>query len=168
MGAGMRSRHKGSGRLCVSILGDGDYLITSNALWTASKYQIPLLIVVLNNRSYYNDEEHQERMARWRQRPVENKGIGIRIEDPAPDLAAIARALSVDGFGPITEPGQLGATRDRRSLRRVRTSKLLSAFSLKQQKQHRLEFWPIASCRITGTWSYGRCEMEKWKSLSNG
>ena len=105
--------HKGSGRLCVAILGDGDFLMTSNALWTAAKYQIPLLVVVLNNRSYYNDEEHQERMARWRQRPVENKGIGIRIEDPAPDLAAIARALSVDGFGPITEPDQLGPALDK-------------------------------------------------------
>ena len=105
--------HKGSGRLCVAILGDGDFLMTSNALWTAAKYQIPLLVVVLNNRSYCNDEEHQERMARWRQRPVENKGIGIRIEDPAPDLAAIARALSVDGFGPITEPDQLGPALDK-------------------------------------------------------
>lgn len=104
--------HKGSGRLCVSIIGDGDFMMTSNALWTAAKYEIPLLVIVLNNRSYYNDEEHQERMARWRQRPVENKGIGIRIEDPAPDIAAIARALSVAGFGPITEPDQLGGTLD--------------------------------------------------------
>ena len=43
--------HKGSGRLCVAILGDGDFLMTSNALWTAAKYQVPLLVVVLNNRS---------------------------------------------------------------------------------------------------------------------
>jgi thiamine pyrophosphate-dependent acetolactate synthase large subunit-like protein len=95
------------------MIGDGDFLMTSNALWTAAKYQIPLLVVVLNNRSYYNDEEHQERMARARQRPLENKGIGIRIEDPAPDLATIARALHVDGFGPVTEPDQLGATLDK-------------------------------------------------------
>ena len=54
--------------------------------------------------------KHQERMAKWRQRPVENKGIGIRIEEPAPDLAAIARALGVDAFGPITEPSQLGSS----------------------------------------------------------
>lgn len=105
--------HKESGRLCVSIIGDGDFLMTSNALWTAAKYQIPLLVLVMNNRSYYNDEEHQERMAKWRQRPVGNKGIGIRIEDPAPDLAAIARALSVEGFGPVTEPGQLGSILDK-------------------------------------------------------
>jgi acetolactate synthase I/II/III large subunit len=104
---------KESGRLCVSIVGDGDFLMTSNSLWTAAKYQIPLLVVVLNNRSYYNDEEHQERMARWRQRPIENKGIGIRIEEPAPDLAAIARALHVDGFGPVTEPNQLGSALDK-------------------------------------------------------
>jgi acetolactate synthase-1/2/3 large subunit len=105
--------HKESGRLCVSIIGDGDFLMTSNALWTAAKYQIPLLVLIMNNRSYYNDEEHQERMAKWRQRPVENKGIGIRIEDPAPDLAAISRALSVDAFGPITEPDQLGSILDK-------------------------------------------------------
>jgi acetolactate synthase I/II/III large subunit len=105
--------HKESGRLCVSIIGDGDFLMTSNALWTAAKYQIPLLVLVMNNRSYYNDEEHQERMAKWRQRPVENKGIGIRIEEPVPDLAAISRALSVEAYGPITEPDQLGSTLDK-------------------------------------------------------
>jgi thiamine pyrophosphate-dependent acetolactate synthase large subunit-like protein len=105
--------YKESGRLCVAVLGDGDFLMTSNALWTAAKYEIPLLAVVLNNRSYYNDEEHQERMARWRQRPVENKGIGIRIADPAPNLGAIARALGVEGFGPVTEPEQLGANLDK-------------------------------------------------------
>ena len=105
--------YKGSGRLCVSVLGDGDFLMTSNALWTAARYSIPLLIMVFNNRSYYNDEEHQERMAVRRERPVDNKGIGVDLKDPAPDLAAMARALSVEGFGPITEPDQLGPTLDR-------------------------------------------------------
>ena len=104
---------KGSGRLCVNVLGDGDFLMTSNALWTAAHHRIPLLTVVFNNRSYYNDEEHQERMAVRRERPVENKGIGIHITDPEPDLAALARALSVDGFGPITEPGELGLALDK-------------------------------------------------------
>jgi len=105
--------YKGSGRLCVSVVGDGDFLMTSNALWTAARYSIPLLLIVFNNRSYYNDEEHQERVARRRERPVEHKGIGVQIKDPAPDLAAMARALSVAGFGPITEPDQLGPTLDR-------------------------------------------------------
>ena len=72
----------------------------------------PLLVVVFNNRSYYNDEEHQERMARWRDRPVENKGIGIQITDPAPDFATFARAFDIAGFGPVSEPDALGPALD--------------------------------------------------------
>jgi thiamine pyrophosphate-dependent acetolactate synthase large subunit-like protein len=87
--------------------------MTSNALWTAAKYDIPLLVVILNNHSYYNDEEHQERMAHWRSRPVERKGIGIRIEDPVPDIPAIARALHVQAFGSITEPDAIGSALDK-------------------------------------------------------
>jgi thiamine pyrophosphate-dependent acetolactate synthase large subunit-like protein len=92
---------RGSGRLPVSICGDGDFLMGVTALWTAAHYRIPLLLVVANNRSFFNDEVHQERVARMRQRPVENKWIGQRIADPDIDLAAIARAQGAQGFGPI-------------------------------------------------------------------
>jgi acetolactate synthase-1/2/3 large subunit len=52
-------------------------------------------------------------MAVLRGRPVENKVIGIRIEDPAVDFAANARSYGVWGVGPITEPGDLAkALRD--------------------------------------------------------
>jgi acetolactate synthase I/II/III large subunit len=105
--------HKGSGKLCVDIQPDGDSLFTISSLWTAAHYSIPLLIVVLSNRSYYNDEEHQERMAVLRRRPVENKTIGIRIEDPAVDFAANAKSYGVWGTGPVTEPKDLAkALRD--------------------------------------------------------
>ena len=85
---------KGSDRIPVAILGDGDTTMGINALWTAAKYRIPLMIVVANNRSYFNDELHQERVARTRGRPEENRWIGQRLEDPVPDIAALAR-----GFG---------------------------------------------------------------------
>jgi thiamine pyrophosphate-dependent acetolactate synthase large subunit-like protein len=54
---------RGSGRLPVAVLGDGDYLMGLTALWTGVHYRIPLLIVVSNNQSFFNDELHQERMA---------------------------------------------------------------------------------------------------------
>jgi thiamine pyrophosphate-dependent acetolactate synthase large subunit-like protein len=54
---------KGSGRLPVAICGDGDFLMGVTAVWTAVHYKIPLLFVLANNRSFYNDELHQERMA---------------------------------------------------------------------------------------------------------
>jgi thiamine pyrophosphate-dependent acetolactate synthase large subunit-like protein len=99
--------HKGSGKICVDLQPDGDLLFTVSGLWTAAHHRIPLLMVVCSNRSYYNDEEHQERMAQARGRPVENKVIGIRIEDPAVDFAAMARSYGVWGVGPITEPRDL-------------------------------------------------------------
>ncbi|MFZ5691650.1 MAG: thiamine pyrophosphate-binding protein [Pseudomonadota bacterium] len=100
---------KGSGRLPVAICGDGDYLMGVTALWTAAHYRIPLLMVIANNRSFFNDELHQERVARMRNRPVENRWIGQRISDPDIDLAAMARAQGAEGFGPVHTESELGA-----------------------------------------------------------
>jgi thiamine pyrophosphate-dependent acetolactate synthase large subunit-like protein len=98
---------KGTGRVPVGILGDGDYLMGASALWTAANARVPLLIVVCNNRSFYNDEIHQERVAKTRDRPVENKWIGQRIDDPAPDLAMLARAQGLAGVGPVKDAAAL-------------------------------------------------------------
>jgi thiamine pyrophosphate-dependent acetolactate synthase large subunit-like protein len=98
---------KGSGRLAVAVCGDGDFLMGITALWTAAHYRIPLLIVVANNRSFFNDELHQERMARMRNRPVENRWVGQRISEPDIDLAGMARAQGAQGFGPVTSIAEL-------------------------------------------------------------
>jgi thiamine pyrophosphate-dependent acetolactate synthase large subunit-like protein len=98
---------KNSGRLAVAICGDGDFLMGVTAVWTAAHYKIPLLFVIANNRSFYNDELHQERVARMRARPVENKWIGQRMADPEIDLAAMGRAQGATGFGPIAKPADL-------------------------------------------------------------
>ena len=103
---------KGSGRLPVAICGDGDYLMGVTALWTAAHYRIPLLVVIANNRSFFNDELHQERVARMRHRPVENRWIGQRISDPDIDLAAMARAQGAQGFGPVQTGSELSAALD--------------------------------------------------------
>ena len=99
--------HKGSGKFCVDLQPDGCLLFTVSSLWTAVHHKIPLLNVVCSNRSYYNDEEHQERVAEVRGRPVENKTIGIRIEEPEVDFGAMARTYGCWGAGPITEPKDL-------------------------------------------------------------
>ena len=101
---------KGSGRLAVAVCGDGDFMMGVTALWTAAHYRIPLLIVVANNRSFFNDELHQERVARVRNRPIENRWVGQRISEPDIDIAAIARAQGAQGFGPVSEIGDLETT----------------------------------------------------------
>jgi thiamine pyrophosphate-dependent acetolactate synthase large subunit-like protein len=98
---------RGSGRLPVAVCGDGDFLMGVTALWTAAHYRIPLLIVVANNRSFFNDELHQERTARMRNRPVENRWVGQRISEPDIDLAAMARAQGAEGFGPVNSIADL-------------------------------------------------------------
>ena len=101
---------KGSGRLAVAVCGDGDFMMGVTAVWTAAHYKIPLLIVVANNRSFFNDELHQERVARMRNRPVENRWVGQRISEPDIDIAGIARAQGAVGFGPVKTSSDLAAT----------------------------------------------------------
>lgn len=100
---------KGSGRLTVGVLGDGDCLMSINALWTAARYSIPVLIVVANNRSYYNDELHQEGVARTRGRNPANRWIGQTIDHPAPHIAKLAEGQGVEAAGPITNRDELQA-----------------------------------------------------------
>jgi thiamine pyrophosphate-dependent acetolactate synthase large subunit-like protein len=75
---------------------------------------------VANNRSFYNDEMHQERVARERRRPVENKWIGQRIDEPDIDLAMMARAQGAAGIGPVRELSQLKSSIEE-AIRHVRS-----------------------------------------------
>jgi len=99
----------GSNRLPVAVLGDGDYLMGSSALWTAAHHQLPLLVVVANNRSYFNDEVHQHAVATTRGRPVQNRSVGQHLRDPDPDLAGMARSLGLMGHGPVKDVSELKA-----------------------------------------------------------
>jgi acetolactate synthase-1/2/3 large subunit len=104
---GVALAHKGSGRLVVDLQPDGDLMFDAGALWVASYYELPLLVVTYNNRAYYNDWEHQERLARQRGTPIERARIGMEIDNPAPDFAALARSFSWYAEGPVTDPGSV-------------------------------------------------------------
>jgi len=103
----LRDSKQDSKRMVAGIMGDGDFLMGVTAVWTATHYKVPCLMVVANNRSFYNDELHQERVAKERGRPVENKWIGQRIDEPDIDLAAMGRAQGAVGIGPVKELAQL-------------------------------------------------------------
>jgi thiamine pyrophosphate-dependent acetolactate synthase large subunit-like protein len=107
VGAALALRDGGHQRLPVAVLGDGDFLMGVTALWTAVHYRVPLLILVANNRSFFNDELHQERMARLRGRPIENRSIGLRMEDPPIDLAKLAEGQGALGIGDVDTPTKL-------------------------------------------------------------
>lgn len=96
VGAALAIRDHHPDRLPVAIIGDGDFLMASSALWTAAKYDIPLLMIVANNHSYFADEVLQENVARHRDRSIANKSIGVAISDPNPDIPGLARSFGFD------------------------------------------------------------------------
>jgi thiamine pyrophosphate-dependent acetolactate synthase large subunit-like protein len=81
MAVGAALALRGSGRVPVALIGDGDFLMGVTALW---------------------------RVAKERGRPVENKWIGQRLNDPDLDLAMMARAQGAEGLGPITRGTDIG------------------------------------------------------------
>jgi acetolactate synthase I/II/III large subunit len=110
---GVALAHKDTGKLPIAMIGDGDFLMAPQALWTAVHYKLPLLCFIRNNHSYYNDEEHQQLIAQVRNRPEENAWIGMRMDDPNPDFATLARSFGCWAEGPVTDPDQLRPAIDR-------------------------------------------------------
>jgi len=104
---GVGLAYRGTERLVVDIQPDGDLLYDPGALWTAAHHRIPLLVVMYNNRAYYNDWEHQLRVAQHRGTPKENARIGQEIDDPAPDFAMLARSFGWHAEGPIADPAKV-------------------------------------------------------------
>jgi thiamine pyrophosphate-dependent acetolactate synthase large subunit-like protein len=107
VGAALALAGTGGERLAVAVLGDGDFLMGCQALWTAAHRRLPLLVVVADNRSFFNDEVHQERIAVARGRAAENRSVAIAIDDPDPDLAALARSFGLRGHGPVSDAAGL-------------------------------------------------------------
>ena len=104
---GVALAHRGKGRLVVDMQPDGDLMFDAGALWVAAKHKIPMLVVMYNNRAYFNDWEHQIRMAKQRGTPVDRAYIGMDLDDPPPDFASMARSMGWYAEGPIDLPGDV-------------------------------------------------------------
>ena len=111
MGAALSFRDKG--KVCVSIQNDGDLLYTAGSLWTAAHHHIPMLVVMFNNSSYYQDIGHQTAVTRMRERSMETVGIGVNLDAPATDFANLARSFGLYGEGPIHDPDEIHSALER-------------------------------------------------------
>jgi acetolactate synthase-1/2/3 large subunit len=101
--------NKKHGRISVSIQPDGDLMVAPGALWTAARHQIPLLIVMQNNRAYHQEVMWFEREALSRGRSVELTKTGFGLGNPNIDFAKLAASLGVASSGPISDPKDLAA-----------------------------------------------------------
>ena len=109
VGAALGLREIGSKRRAVAILGDGDFTMGLTAIWNAATLKLPILFLIANNHSYYNDEDHQIKIARHRGRAEENASIGQRMQGPEPDLASLARGMGLEAPAPIIDLADLQA-----------------------------------------------------------
>jgi thiamine pyrophosphate-dependent acetolactate synthase large subunit-like protein len=97
------------GRWPVAMCGDGDFIMGNTAIWTAVRHRIPLLVLINNNRSYFNDELHQETMARRRDRNPANRWIGQRLADPDVNIAKVVEGQGAVGIGPVKQASDVQA-----------------------------------------------------------
>jgi len=105
---GVALAHRGTGRLVVDIQPDGDLMFDPGTLWVGAHDKIPMLVVMYNNRAYYNDWEHQVRIAQQRGTDEKLAYIGMEIDNPPPDFGTIARGMGCYGEGPILNGDQVG------------------------------------------------------------
>jgi acetolactate synthase-1/2/3 large subunit len=130
---GVALAHKKHKRLVVDIQPDGDLMFDAGALWVAAKYEIPMLIVMHNNRAYYNDWAHQIRMAKLRGTDESRAHIGMDLFGPEPDFAALARSMGCWGEGPIDNPKDAGAAL-RRAVAEVKKGRVALVDTITQHR----------------------------------
>jgi thiamine pyrophosphate-dependent acetolactate synthase large subunit-like protein len=101
--------HKdGDKRLCVSIQGDGDFLMGPGAMWTAAHHRIPLLMIIHNNRAWYQETMSVQILASRRDRHPDRGRVGTEIVDPNINYAKVAEGLGVHAEPQITQAADIG------------------------------------------------------------
>jgi acetolactate synthase-1/2/3 large subunit len=102
MGAKLAAPH----RPCVSVCGDGAFLMTANVLATAVEYNIPVVWVVWNNYAYASIRGLQRGYLGGRELATDFKhpDTGLPYN---PDFAAMARSCGVEGVS-IDRAADLG------------------------------------------------------------
>jgi benzoylformate decarboxylase len=86
----------------VSVVGDGTAMYTIQGLWSAARYEVPLVLVVMNNREYAACKRGIDRV-------VAGGGdsyVGMDLTDPEIDFIGLARSLGAEAR-PAGTPDEL-------------------------------------------------------------
>jgi benzoylformate decarboxylase len=81
----------------VAMVGDGAMLFGQiESLWTASRYDIPVIIVVFDNRSYDGERGRLHMFSKMENKELW-KDMSCYLGDPDIDYVSIARGFDIDG-----------------------------------------------------------------------
>ncbi|MCC6781020.1 MAG: thiamine pyrophosphate-binding protein [Hyphomicrobiales bacterium] len=80
-------------RPVVGLIGDGSAMYTIQALWTAARYRIDVIWIILNNTSYRILKQRLHNMRGLAEQA--DSYVGMELLDPAIDFIGLARSLGV-------------------------------------------------------------------------
>ena len=80
-------------RPVVALIGDGSAMYTCQALWTAAHDRVPVVFVILNNRSYRILKQRANAMQGFAAQT--DRYVGMDLTDPAIDFVGLARSLGI-------------------------------------------------------------------------
>ena len=101
--------HREDGQLCINLQADGDLLYTPSALWTLAAYDVPLLVIVMNNRLYLNSTQHAARIAENRDRDIDRSHIATSFYDNPVDFVALAQSFNIHTLPRVEAIGDVAA-----------------------------------------------------------
>jgi benzoylformate decarboxylase len=92
-------------RRVVAFVGDGGFLFSPQSLWTAARYNIPVIIVIPNNRQY---QAVRDACIRY-DGPAARSGrfVGCDIREPEIDICQLAASFGV-WARKVSEPEEIG------------------------------------------------------------
>jgi len=95
IGAAIGARLGAPDKQVIALVGDGSYQFAVQALWTAKRFEVPLIIVIFNNMGY---QANRWALGRLKGRAVKTgQYIGTSLDDPKIDHVGIAQAYGIDG-----------------------------------------------------------------------
>ena len=110
-GAALAAKHRN--RIVLNIQTDGDLNYVPGSLWTAAHHNLPMLVVMHNNRAYHQELMYAQYVAGVRGRGGDRAHIGTTFRDPFISYASLGEAYGVESEGPIDDPELLYAALER-------------------------------------------------------
>ncbi len=106
IGAACGAKLAAPSREVVLLSGDGSFQFGVQGLWTAARYDVPVLFVIFNNQNY---QSNRVGLIKYGRRAVAtDKFIGTFLGDPDIDHVKIAAGYGVEGER-VVSPNDLGA-----------------------------------------------------------
>jgi len=92
LGAGIGVKMAEPDRPVVSVVGDGTAMYTIQGLWSAAHYDVPLVLVVMNNREYAACKRGISHVVA----DGSDRYVGMDLTDPEIDFIGLGRSLGVE------------------------------------------------------------------------